>query len=61
MDAETLTQLINGVGFPIVACGALFWLNVNVMRQQRQTLAAIEDALSSNTKAITELAAKIKR
>lgn len=61
MDAETLTQLINGVGFPIVACGALFWLNVNVMRQQRQTLAAIEGALSSNTKAITELSAKIQR
>lgn len=26
MDINELTQLINGCGFPIAACGALFWM-----------------------------------
>ena len=26
MDVNELTQLINGCGFPIAACGALFWM-----------------------------------
>lgn len=26
MDINEVTQLINGCGFPIAACGALFWM-----------------------------------
>lgn len=60
MDAETITQLINGVGFPIVASGALFWLNVNVMRQQKETLAALQKSLAEHTEALNRLTEKVK-
>lgn len=26
VDVSEITQLVNSVGFPIVACGALFWM-----------------------------------
>lgn len=48
MDIEQITQLVNGVGFPIVASGALFWLNVKIINR-------IDRAMRDNTDAIREL------
>lgn len=61
MDTETITQLINSVGFPIVASGALFWLNVNVMRQQKETLAELQKSLSEHTEALNRLTEKVTK
>lgn len=61
MDIDTFTQLVNGVGFPIVASAALFWLNVNVMKQQKETLATLQAELNKHTGAIQELATEVKR
>lgn len=55
MDYSTLSplaQFIANFGFPIVACGALFWYMVKESRENR---AVVEN----NTKAIMALAAKI--
>ena len=42
MDSvQEITQVISSVGFPIVACGALFWM--------------INDTMAKLTTAITEL------
>lgn len=48
MDIKQIIELINGVGFPIVASGALFWLNVRV-------IAKVDVAMKANTAAIREL------
>lgn len=61
MDVETFTQLVNGVGFPIVASGALFWMNVNVMKQQREILTTLQAELRHHTGAIEALADEVKR
>lgn len=48
MDVTVVTQLIGSIGFPIVACGALFWqMNKNEERNAQ--------VISDLTHAIDEL------
>ncbi len=45
MDVGTVTQLIGSIGFPIVACGALFWqMNKNEERNA-QVIADLTHAI----------------
>lgn len=60
MDVETFTQLVNSVGFPIVACGALFWLNVSVMKQQKEIIATLQNELKHHTNAIEALTGEVR-
>jgi len=48
--ARVAAYLINQVGFPIVACGVMFWLCFS-------SLSKITKALEDNTRALTELSA----
>lgn len=41
-EVQAITQVISSVGFPIVACGALFWM-INT------TMAKLTDAISELT------------
>ena len=45
MDVSELTQLINSVGFPIVACGALFWMLNNSFKELKETLDKVVQSL----------------
>ena len=45
MDIQEITQVISSVGFPIVACGALFWM-INT------TMAKLTDAITELTKSL---------
>lgn len=54
MDIETLTALVNSMGFPIVACGALFWLNVRIIKR-------LDDAMRENTRVVTDLYREIRK
>ena len=45
IDVSQLTQLINGVGFPIVACGALFWMLNNSFKELKDTLDKVVQSL----------------
>lgn len=48
MDVTVVTQLVGSIGFPIVACGALFWqMNKNEERNAQ--------VISDLTHAIDEL------
>lgn len=40
MDVDAFVQLVNGVGFPIAACSALFWFLVK-QNQTVDTLATL--------------------
>lgn len=50
---QEITQVISSVGFPIVACGALFWMINTTMAQLKDT---INTSMMELTNAITELA-----
>lgn len=53
MDFENVATMINTVGFPIVASGALFWLNVKVIGKLNHTM-------DNNTQALTELSKELR-
>lgn len=48
MDANQIIQLIGSLGFPIVACGAMFWYMVKEMKELREVV-------SNNTLALTRI------
>lgn len=60
MGTQEIVEIINSVGFPIVACGALFWLNVRTLRQQRMMLHELEQTIEKNTYVISSIAEKVK-
>ena len=49
MDYTNLVQVISSVGFPIVACCALFWQNQK-----------LSEAINNNTAALKDLKNKIE-
>lgn len=58
---ENIIALINGVGFPIAMCVALFWLNNFTLKAQQQALNELRDSIQNNTNATNNLANSIKR
>ena len=55
MDVNTLIQLVGSLGFPIVACGALFWRMIKSDEQHKEEMNKISEALNNNTVALTRL------
>ena len=52
MDITEITQLISSVGFPIVACMAMFYMN-------NKTLTELKDTIQNNTTVIELILQKI--
>ena len=55
MEASTIIQIVSSLGFPIVACGALFWLNMRIQDQHKEETDKITQALNNNTNVMGEL------
>lgn len=55
VDYTAMTQVVSTLGFPIVMCGVLVWLNVKQMNSHRESEENFTQALSDNTKAYIEL------
>lgn len=55
MDIATLTQLVTSVGFPIVACGACFWMINKQDERHRVEIEKMTESLNANTLAVTQL------
>lgn len=55
VDYTAMTQIVSTLGFPIVMCGVLVWLNVKQMNAHRESEENFTQALSDNTKAYIEL------
>lgn len=53
-------QAVGSLGFPIVACGALFWLNNKQDERYQQQMENIRKAVENNTLAITKLVDKLE-
>lgn len=54
MDANFLIQMINGVGFPIAGCIALFWMMNNTMKE-------LTEALQQQREELTKLRSFLER
>ena len=55
MDMNIVLQAISTVGFPICACGALFWMVNKQDEQHRREVDQLRQVLEANTQALTEL------
>lgn len=55
MDYTVMTQIVSTLGFPIVMCGVLVWLNVKQMNAHVKSEENFTNALADNTKAYIEL------
>lgn len=55
MDVNAISQFIGSYGFPIVACGALFWYIVKEQRESRKTQDELKSVIQSNTEMIKQL------
>ena len=55
MDANTVISLISSVGFPIVACVALYYSNMKQAERHREEMDKLRTSLDENTKAINSL------
>lgn len=55
MDIAAISQLIGSLGFPIVACGALFWMCNTTLKSNTEAINSVTDAVTANTHATAEL------
>lgn len=55
MDTGTVTQLIGSLGFPIVACVALFIQNNKQEEMHKEEMDKVTVALNNNTTVLTRL------
>ena len=60
MDIELLTQIVTSVGFPIVACGGLFWYVNKLTENHKEETKAMMESINSNTTVLSELKELIK-
>lgn len=60
MTIETIINLISSVGFPIVACVALFVMNNKQTERHNEEMSKITESLNNNTNAITRLSEKLE-
>jgi hypothetical protein len=60
MEYQLLIEALNNTGFPIAACGALFWLVVHLLNSHSKILVELKEVLASHTKVMNELLNKEK-
>lgn len=61
MDVNSLIQLVGSLGFPIVACGALFWRMVKSDEQHKEEMNKMSEALNNNTNALLRLTERLDK
>lgn len=55
MDVSTITQIISSIGFPIVACGFMYKLNIDQQREHLEEVAALREVIEANTQMLHEI------
>lgn len=61
MDVQVIGQLIGTLGFPIVACCALFWLIDKNETRHNEEIGGLRKTIDENTKILTSLQELIKQ
>ena len=57
--ANTVTQIISTLGFPIAMCVALFWYMIQQRKQHEEESEKWQQALNNNTAILTKLYEKL--
>lgn len=55
MDIATISQLIGSLGFPVVACIALFWLCNTTLKANTDAINGVTAAVKENTTTTAQL------
>lgn len=59
MDINTIAQVIGSLGFPIVACVALYTQGIKSAERHKEEMDKMSEAINNNTIAITKLVDKL--
>lgn len=59
MGVTEITQLVGSLGFPIVACGALFWYMNKQRESHKEEMEAMKTAVDNNTTILVKLYEKL--
>lgn len=59
MEYNIIVQLISSVGFPIVACCALFWQMNQQDIRHKEEIDSLRETIEKNTNAIEKLIDKL--
>ena len=55
MDYNVITQLVGSLGFPILACTALFWDNRETRKDHKAEVEKLAQVIEANTASIAKL------
>lgn len=55
MDIQVIGQLVASLGFPIVACGAMFWFINKQDTRHNDEMGELRKSLENNTSVLTSL------
>ena len=61
MSASEINTLISNLGFPIVACVALFWMNLKTSDTYTKTITEMRKTIEDNTRMVQTLIDKMDR
>ena len=59
MNVQDVTTLVSSLGFPIVACGALFWSNLKTSERYNKTIDEMRKTIEDNTLVTKQLIDKL--
>ena len=55
MDIQVIGQLIASLGFPIVACGAMFWMVNKQEERHTEEVSSLRSTIEENTQVLSSL------
>lgn len=55
MDVQVIGQLVASLGFPIVACGALFWMVNKNEERHKEEMDSLRKTIEDNTNVLASL------
>lgn len=55
MDVQVIGQLIASLGFPIVACGAMFWMVNKNEERHKDEIGDLRKTIEDNTSVLASL------
>ena len=61
MEVNTVLSAVGSLGFPIVACIALFWLMTKLNDKHKEEMDKMAEAINNNTKVMNSLLEKIEK
>jgi hypothetical protein len=55
MDIQVIGQLVASLGFPIVACGAMFWMVNKQEERHGEEIGSLRKTIEDNTNVLSSL------